>query len=263
MEGAVNSPSVSSPTWSLQGTISKLTNGELSGAVDVARPSAGLQCSMSSNDSATSPLLGVHRNSEAANLWPLAVAETYVRGNDLVASYRPADDWPYSPQLYWQANALSAVDDLLGSLSLLVSLQTHLLDTWPKIGVSSQLPGGETFHLSIHENGQAEIGALKSETQVLPTGVATCVLRRLSNHSGDQAVSYIEIMPASDFRELLIRPDSRDQPFAEWQLFADFLEKGVIRRARVQAALLPRQNDLELALECCKAMEQCALPLTT
>ena len=44
---------------------------------------------------------------------------------------------------------------------------------------------------------------------------------------------------------------------------ADFLEKGVIRRARVHAAVLPRENDVELALECCRAIENRPLPLTT
>ena len=39
-------------------------------------------------------------------------------------------------------------------------------------------------------------------------------------------------------------------------MFADFLEKGVIRRARVHAAVLPRENDVELAIECCRAIEQ-------
>jgi hypothetical protein len=266
MEGAANSPSV----WSLQGTIGNLTNGFLCGAVDVSRPSAGLQGATLGDGGATSSVLGVRRSEktlaaksaqrdDVATLWPLPVAEAYVRGNDLVASYRPANDWPYSPQLYWQANSLGAVDDLLGSLSLLVSLQTHLLDTWPQIAVSSRLASGETFHLSISENGQAEVDSISRDTQVLPTGVACCVLRRF----GDPALSYVEIMPATDFRELLVRPDSNDGSSAEWQLFADFLEKGVIRRARVHTALLPRKNDLELALECCKAMEQCALPLTT
>lgn len=261
MAGATNS----SVSWSLNGTIGELSNDSLSGVVDVAWPSAGLQLLKSVTGSATSSLLGVHRgaersqSNETANLWPLAVAETYVRGKDLVASYRPADDWPYSPQIYWQADALGAVDDLLGSLSLLVSLQTHLLDTWPAIGACSRVSRGETFHLSLGENGEAEVAAVKEVIQVSPTGVATCVLRRFD----DQPVSYVEIMPASDFRELLVRPGAHDQPFAEWQLFADFLEKGVIRRARIHAALLPRKNDLELALECCKALERCPLPLTT
>ncbi len=49
---------------------------------------------------------------------------------------------------------------------------------------------------------------------------------------------------------------------AKWELFADFLEKGVIRRARVYGVLLPREDDIELALECCAAVQQIPLPLT-
>ena len=54
----------------------------------------------------------------------------------------------------------------------------------------------------------------------------------------------------------VFRPGASGIAVAEWHLFADFLEKGVIRRARVHAALLPRENDFELAVECCRAMEQ-------
>jgi hypothetical protein len=49
----------------------------------------------------------------------------------------------------------------------------------------------------------------------------------------------------------------------EWRLFSEFLEKGVIRRARVHAAILPRQNDLEIAAACCAAIDRLELPLTT
>ena len=75
--------------------------------------------------------------------------------------------------------------------------------------------------------------------------------------------SYVEIACATDNRGIDFRPTPDGKLRAEWQLFADFLEKGVIRRAHVHGALLPRENDIELALECCRAIEQSPLPLTT
>jgi hypothetical protein len=49
----------------------------------------------------------------------------------------------------------------------------------------------------------------------------------------------------------------------QWQLFSEFLEKGVIRRARVHGAFLRREGDVETAAACCDALERESLPLTT
>ncbi len=49
---------------------------------------------------------------------------------------------------------------------------------------------------------------------------------------------------------------------SQWELFAEFLEKGVIRRARLQSLFVPRENDVQLVAECCQAIEHRPLPLT-
>lgn len=256
--------------WSLQGTIGKLTNGQLSGAVDVAHPDLGLHCNEFDHERIPCTLLGAMRSAESLApdaakkggdtvRWPLPVADAYVRGNDLVVSFLPADNWPYSPQLYWQANALESVEGVRASLSLLVSVQTHLLDTWPQISVFSQVPSNEMLHLSMGEKGQADVERVEVEKTIRPRGTACSVIWRLPA----VPFSYVEIMSTGDFRKIVFTPASRSKSFAEWHLFADFLEKGVIRRARVNAALVPRENDVELALKCCRAVEVCPLPLTT
>ena len=92
-----------------------------------------------------------------------------------------------------------------------------------------------------------------------PNGKACCVLQRLVGGP----VSYAEIMPASDFRELTIQYISDGACQTSWELFADFLEKGVIRRARIQSVFMPRNNDQAIALAICKEIDHQRLPLTT
>jgi hypothetical protein len=87
---------------------------------------------------------------------------------------------------------------------------------------------------------------------------ATCLLRRLTGTN----VSYAEIMPASDFRDVLVNRASNGVCDTSWELFADFLEKGVIRRARLQAVFLPRQNDVVKAAKLCQEIDCRPLPLT-
>ena len=96
----------------------------------------------------------------------LNVAESYVRGCDLVATYEPRDDWPYSPQIYWTRRFTETTDQRLGSLSLFVSLQTHLLDTWPRLSIESLLETDEAFFLTrrCRRSGRRENRSVEAST---------------------------------------------------------------------------------------------------
>lgn len=248
--------------WTLRGTVGELHCGALCGNIDVARPELGLQQLRWNGRELEGHLLGVRRHEEASHragtAWPLPLADSYVRGDDLVAGYKPADDWPYSPQLYWSAAPLAGTekDNVLGALSLLISVETHLLDTWPRVCVGAQLPCHELLQV-LPDSGQAE--KLDTVGNVRRSTIACCLLYRLTG----APISYVEIMPPADFRELSLSRDESGHYRAAWHLFADFLEKGVIRRARLQSAFLPREHDVRLALASCAAMRQRPLPLTT
>jgi hypothetical protein len=151
---------------------------------------------------------------------------------------------------------VSDLNGVHGWLSLLVSVETHLLDTWPRICVGSQLACREVLQI---DPAMGTASAIEREQTLQSAPGICCVLRRLR----DVPVSYAEIVPASDFRELTVRRDAPDSFWVEWDLFADFLEKGVIRKARLHGTFLPRENDIGIALECCRAIERRPLPLTT
>ena len=250
--------------WTLTGSIAELNLGAFSARVDVSRPELGLQCVAFNCRPLDAQLLRVESDAmvQTARSWP--VADTYVRGSDLIATYRPRDDWPYSPQVYWQADASQSSGEWLASFCLFVSVETHLLDTWPRVSVRSFTTAEETIYITARDGGAdhraAPLAPLKPGQHTLhPSTGPSCVLQRLP---GGQ-LSYAEIMPASDFRELVVERDAADRCETHWTLFADFLEKGVIWRARLQSILLPRARDVELALACCRALEQRPLPLTT
>jgi hypothetical protein len=255
--------------WSLDGTVSTLASGKFSGKLDVARPHAGLHQPEFDLDRMPCTFFGVMRSPELpepnaaaepsdTSCWPLPVAEVYVRGNDLVAAYQPTSGWPYSPQIYWQAASSAELPGNLASMSLLVSVQTQLLDTHPKIMVASRVSSRELHHVSIGDGNGPKTELIESERTIAPRGANCCILRRLLT----APLSYVEIVPSTDFRLLTCSPGPHGIPSVEWHLFSDFLEKGVIRRARVYGALLPRKNDIELAIECCSIFEHSPLPLT-
>jgi hypothetical protein len=148
----------------------------------------------------------------------------------------------------------------LGSLSVLVSLQTHLLDTWPRLSIDSLLEAEEAFFLTGCAGAFGNVKSIgRGEHRFQPTAQSCCVLRRLVG----LPVSYAEIMPASDFRELTVRYISDGACQTSWELFADFLEKGVIRRARIRSVFLPQMDDVANAESLCREINEQRLPLTT
>jgi hypothetical protein len=256
-------------TWLLSGRIGELHLPTLSGRVDIARPQLGLHEIEWSRRTLPGQLFCVSRGTEPQRniilspdndpSWPLEISDAYVRGNDLVANYEPSTDWPFSPQVYWQAVALQQIDGVSSALSLLVSVQTHLLNTWPKIVVGSELLCDEVLHLRAGSTGHAQAERLTIGATIQPATVPCCILRRLA----DAPVSLIEVMPASDFREVSCSQEGDGWYRVQWELFAEFLEKGVIRRATLYCAWLNRENDLPIAAACCDAMTRGPLPLTT
>jgi hypothetical protein len=245
--------------WSSHGNVAELSCGKLSGRIDASRPNAGIHAVKFDGAQRAMDLLCVYRSDIAGEKsWPLPIAESYVRGNDLVASYQATDDWPFSPQLYWRANSLRAVDGALASTSLLVSVQTHLLDTIPQIAVASQVASDETLHVTVNRGAQPSAVRIDKSQTIPSTNEDCCAVCRFK----DLPFSYVEIMPAGDFHAIMPRTEGNGAAI-EWRLFAEFLEKGVIRRARVHTAIVPRENDIEIAAACCAAIDGLELPLTT
>lgn len=254
--------------WTLGGNVAALSGVHLSGEIDVSRPQDGFRWQRSSvAPSSTAPILAVHRSvqeliggshADRAALWPLGTTEAYIRGYDLVASYEPAADWPFSTQLYWQAGSMRQLPGVHGSLSLLVSVQTPLLDTYPRISVASEIPPGEVLLLSRDETGGNSLETVRGARVVREPAATSCVLVRPK----ESEFTYAEIAVPGDFHELHLRSHDASAS-TEWRLFSEFLEKGVIRRARIHAVLLPRVDDVDLAAACCESAKHMELPLTT
>jgi hypothetical protein len=253
-------------TWKFQSPLGTLECGALAGQVDVAQPQLGLHHIRCQSASLDGCICSVQRRPNApsgsttAN-WPAKLSDAYVRGSDLVATYQATDAWPFAPQIYWRADRLQVADERLASVALLVSVSTHLLDTHPRISAGAQLVADEILYVVRSGSGELQVSPLAcgKETVLHPSGDACCLLWRLEGGS----LSYAEIVPANDFRECSVRYEKDGACHARWELIAEFLEKGVIRRTRLQSIFLPCERDLELAADCCRYVVERPLPLTT
>lgn len=254
-------------TWTLNHTLASLKSSCVTAFVDVVHPERGIQqlsidgCRVDGGilRLCRSKLVDKARSEAPDRDWPLALSDVYVRDNDLVAGYQPNDDWPYAPQVYWRADPFADIESVRASLEVLVAIQTDLLDTRPAISIATSVMSADRMCIAVSEDGHADVSALGETEAARSARAATCVVQRLPK----LPLSYVEIVPTTDCYELVVDGKGREPLALEWCLFSDFLEKGVIRKARAFAVILPTANDIELAIECCAAIEQSPLPLTT
>jgi hypothetical protein len=125
-------PNLNSP-WRLTATTADLHCGPLTGRIDLAAPQLGLTA------------LTWNNQEESGAIWQLTPVEpiariggledAYIRGEDLVATYRPGPNFPYRLEVYWSVSQHESAVLLRG----LVSIQTPLLDTNPEVEVATYL----------------------------------------------------------------------------------------------------------------------------
>ena len=244
--------------WKLDQHSASLRCGPLTATIDATHPERGLQQINFRSVAPNWKMLSL--TAEDARQWPATIAENYLRGNDFVATYETSKTWPYAPQIYWRIQPSSRSPGILVSIGLLVSVQTQLLDTHPLVNAMSTLPSADAHIISLCDDGEANADEISTTQRRYNSEWGDCcLLRRLP----DCGISFAEFMPATDFRRLHVSSEPNGLCSSRWELFSDFLEKGVIRKAQLQVALLDIGNDIEVAAEWCRKIRAQPLPLTT
>ncbi len=243
--------------WRLDQQVATLSLAALKASVDIARPQLGVQGIQVESQPFDAHLLALAPSGAPAT-WPAKVTDAYVRGTDLVATYSGDSTWPYAPQVYWSASPEQLGLESVPSLSMVVSIQTSQLDTHPRLDIRSSLSAAEVLLISLVGDDVLVDSHIEGVQGIDPRAIACGLLWRFDRDS----FCYAEIMPKSDFRQLAIERTS-DMIGSRWELFAEFLEKGVIRRAQLHSMFVPRENDVQLVAECCQNIERRPLPLTT
>ncbi len=228
--------------WRIDGT---KANWNSQFQLDLTDPAAGIEVN-------GAKLLRTRWSKKHTGL-PLNLVESYVRGHDCIANYAPIPPDQVQPQIYWRGSKSPQAKG--EGLEMVMSMQTSLLDSDPLIEIVSELPAGEQLawcekdwkscgsNASLHcEDGHEGLLLLR------PEGTAW---------------SYAQAVFPSDFLASETAVDSQSRRIS-WThpLFAERLEKGVIRRGRIAAWLLPRENDQTAALELWESFCHSPPPLT-
>lgn len=200
-------PTAQAAAWKLDGLVASDGRGRL----DLAAPAAGL--SLARQDS----VLGLDlRGSPAA----VRLVDHWARADDIVAVYEPADARRLRATAMWRSLAAGTAWELV------VSAQTSLVESDSAVAVTCELADGLVLWGQAVEAG---VSWRPLGTGGCPAEATCLIVRRASD------AVLVAAHPA-DLRRLLVTRAAGRVRVTCW-LFTTALEKGVLLKSRVRAAV--------------------------
>ncbi len=210
-----NPQTAPSPAWTLDGLVAH----DRSARLDLESPSLGITLTAACG---TDRLLGLDLRGSAASGTPLV--DHWIRGDDVVAVYRPFDPRRLEATAMWRARAGVPI-----AWELVLSAQTALVESDGALAVTCDiLPGA----ISIGHLIDDRITWSPLDTPESCSPDATTLLVR---RAGD---SILMAAQPADARRLAVTSEAGRLRITCW-LFSAAIEKGVLHRGRILAAVGP------------------------
>lgn len=218
-----------SATWQLDGSHASLCTASIKCSLDLANGTH--EVAIHAPDALSHlQLWQLHQ------LQDLPLTEAYVRLSDLVACYGEGPAFPFHTDIYWTVFDTAELATALLVLQLIISVRTDRLETHPELDLVSTA-------------AQPDIELISCEA-----GRAVRVVLNDQLHLAEFATD-------EDSPELTLVGDEGGRSFSR-RLFGHFLEKGVIRRARLFAAVIPAETSPAEVRELCDQLAATKWPLT-
>lgn len=206
--------------WRATGRRMTDTGSVTPAAIDLDQPRQGIALAGQGLSPAGS-LLGLDMRSDCR------LVDHWLRGDDVTAVYESADARHLRTTAMWRLHPATGA---MRAWELIASAQTSLLHSDSVLAVVSEIDATDVLW------GTYTNGAMHWQTD--PSPEATCVLLRGSGAAGSAGTSVLVAAHPGDARRLTVRRDG-DRVVVECWLFSTELEKGVLLRSRVLAAVGP------------------------
>lgn len=240
--------------WRLADTIARLEVDGLSAELDLRFPARGLsKLVLSGHALAGAHLLSVECTQSDGE--ESQIADSYVRGDDLVVTYAETREAKVRLAVYWRyVPAETDTADEIAAIEAQVSVQTSRLDVDPSAWVRSTLPGARAQQLVGEELIDFASAHKAASTSALP-----CCVLELPGAKW----AYAEMVHPAEFDvPQVVAAD--DHLALTHHLFSGRLEKGVILRCRIRGSFLTGGADLAQRVSAAYHRFRAAkLPLTT
>jgi hypothetical protein len=231
-----SSAATATAAWSMSGSVASQSFAGCRATLDVTTPGRGLEVQSADGDA----VLGVDLT---------ALADHWVRGADVVATYEPADPRRLRSTVMWRALGCQAG---VASWEVVVSAQTALLETDVAVAVHADVAAAILLWSA---GGAAPHWQPLAPATALPETATAILLRRPAS------TCLVAVHPSDARRIDAARHGDRWE--LTCRLFAAPLEKGVLLRSRVLAAVGPAGGDTAWAERILGAFAASPPPLTT
>jgi hypothetical protein len=211
---------VATTNWLATGHCMTDAGSACSAAVDLDQPRQGITLAGEGVSSA-STLLGLDLRSDHR------LTDHWVRGDDITAVYESADARHLRTTAMWR---LHRSEGASRAWELIASAQTSLLQSDSVLAVVSEIDATDILW------GTCSDGAVRWHAAESPD--ATCVLVRRDGTDTSAGTSVLVAVHPGDARRMTVRRDGT-RVIVECWLFSTALEKGVLLRSRVLAAIGP------------------------
>lgn len=224
-------PATATAPWTLAGTVATGRAATTAARLDLAAPASGLVVAGAGDPD---HLLGIDLHAPAG-----PPAEHWVRGADLTAVYEPPDPRRLRATAMWRARPAA-----VAAWELVVSAQTSLLHADAALAVVSDVACDGASWAGPATTGACRWAPLTSTGPLPPE--AACVLVQ----SGATAV--IVAVHPQDARRIAATL-TRGRAWVACDFFPTAIEKGVILRSRMLAAVGPAAGAESWAADLCAA----------
>jgi hypothetical protein len=246
--------------WQIDGSIARLHKGPLKLRVSLTQPAKGLDELTYDNQQFGDTRLMQVQPQPTDSVGAETLADAFIRGRDLIATYDQAAPTSIQPQIYWRVLETTAT---VAGIELIVSVQTSRLDSHLALQSTSGIAAEEVWVMNDLRTESFRAIPLSDQTAVSVARESSVglFLFRLT----DSDVSYAEMIFPNDFQgaELVLDDASTNVCQLHYRLLSEPLEKGVIRRARIRGLFLPRDQDRSIATAWYRQFIDSRLPLTT
>jgi hypothetical protein len=237
-----SAPSVSTTAWSITSHRAVCEMHGVRAELDLDSPSSGLAVGrITSGTPSMAHLLGIDLRR------PSRLTDHWLRGTDVTAVYEPDDPRRLRATAMWRAHPATVV----AAWELVVSAQTGLEQSDSAIAVVSEADATGLLVGEPHADG-----VVWSPASAAVAETTSLLLLRAPGGS-----LLIAVHPADRRRTLVTAGGARTR--VECWLFSSAIEKGVLLRSRVLAAIGPAGDDTRWAAGVARSFAASPPPLTT
>ena len=180
----------------------------------------------------------------------LVIADSFVRGHDLVVTYAQMPARPVRLQVYWCAFHEERAERSAVGIDMQVSVQTSLLAAHPALTICSRVRRESPWDVAKSRDN------IVLASSAAPGRTAGCFRCSLSS------ASYVEMVHPSDVEKEELS-ETADGWLLSHELFEHSLEKGVILRARARGVFVAPADESALVPAIYERFLAAPLPLTT